>query len=86
VAAGSGGLEALAVGTIGRQATLSDRLTPTERKQLKSDLFGLLEPVNLDDLRERVWQRVLDTTTGRVADHVHAYLSASASAISPPTR
>jgi hypothetical protein len=69
------GLEALAVGTIGRQATLSDRLTPTERKQLKSDLFALLEPVNLDDLSERVWQRVLDTTTGRVADHVHAYLS-----------
>lgn len=68
------GLEALAVGTIGAQETVSAQLTAEQRRQLQNGLGPALVAVGLAELSERVVQRVLSTTTGPVADHVHTYL------------
>lgn len=69
------GLEALAVGTAGSQPTVAQRLRSTKRRQLQMGLRTLLTTVELDDLRERVSERVLTTTVGPVAEHIYTYLS-----------
>ena len=68
------GLEALAVGTIGAEDTVSNRLDADGRRQLQGALEPAMAAVGLSDLGERVVQRVLSTTTGPVANHVDAYL------------
>lgn len=68
------GLEALAVGALGAQPNASGRLTPVQRRQLQREIAPILDAVGLGDLAGRISQRVLSTTTGPVAQHVHAYL------------
>jgi len=46
-----------------------------KRRQLQRELRTLLTTVELDDLRERVSERVLTTTVGPVAEHIYTYLS-----------
>jgi hypothetical protein len=68
------GLEALAIGTIGAQQTVSNRLTSEARRQLQREITPAIDAARLDDLAERITQRVLSTTVGPVANHVHSYL------------
>lgn len=68
------GLEALAVGKLGNQETVSDRLSDSQRHQLKSALQPILENVELETLGSRIVNRLFTTTTGRVADHVYEFL------------
>jgi hypothetical protein len=77
------GLEALAVGTAGSQPTVAQRLRSTKRRQLQMGLRTLLTTVELDDLRERVSERVLTTTVGPVAEHIYTYCQGSACPMSP---
>lgn len=69
------GLEALAVGAFGAQPTLTQRLRSSKRRQLQKGLRSHLSTVGLDDMYERVSERILTTTIGPVAEHINAYLS-----------
>jgi hypothetical protein len=69
------GLEALAVGTIGAQETVSGQLDADERRALIRAIGAAIETAGLPEMVDRVVQRVLGTATGPVADHVHRYLA-----------
>ena len=69
------GLEALAVGTIGAQDTVTGRLDADQRRALMRAVRAAVEAVGLPEMRDRILGRVLGTTTGPVANHVHRYLA-----------
>lgn len=68
------GLEALTVGAAGAQQTLSSRLGPDKEGELQAALRPALHDLGLDDLADKIVQRVQSTTVNRVADHVHGKL------------
>lgn len=68
------GLEALAVGAAGAQQTLSSQLGPDKDRELQAALRPALHDLGLDDLADKIVQRVQSTTVNRVADHVHGQL------------
>jgi hypothetical protein len=68
------GLEALAIGAMGAQGTVAGRLTSGQTRELRAAVAVLADSAGIGDMGERMFQRVLSTTTGPVADHVHAYL------------
>lgn len=69
------GLEALAVGALGNQPTVSNMLTPQERRALTPNLRSVLSGAGLSEVDSRIIERVFGTTQNRVADHVHAFLA-----------
>lgn len=69
------GLEALAVGNLGNQATVSERLTKAERRTVRADLQLVLAGAGLGDFNERIVDRLFSTTEGRVADHIFDFLA-----------
>lgn len=69
------GLEALAVGALGHQPTVSKMLTRQERRALRPDLRSFLSGAGLGEVSDRIIERVFGTTQNRVADHVHAFLA-----------
>lgn len=69
------GLEALAIGTIGPQDTVSGQLDSDRRRVLMEAVRAAAEAAHLPSMVDRIVQRVLGTTTGPVANHVHRYLT-----------
>jgi hypothetical protein len=69
------GLEALTVGAAGHQQTLASQLGPDKDRQLQAVLRTALHDLGLDDLADKVGQRVRSTPVNRVADHVRGHLA-----------
>lgn len=69
------GLEALAVGAMGAQPTVSKMLTTRERGTFRPDLQSVLSEAGLGEVSDRIIDRVFGTTQNRVADHMHAFLA-----------